>query len=127
MKIKEVNIEERKPIWIALSNFYLDTELEDNNFKYIALNIIDSPYSLKEVKCINKYEVFPVLNGNLLSVAGEWSGFDEELLIKNILLSIKKRNIIIQLFIEFFYLMFKWMFKDYWIKTENTYNHLRSS
>jgi hypothetical protein len=62
-----VNIEQRKPIWIALSEFYLDTELGDSDFRQIPFTILESPYSLDEVKTINKYEVFPVLQSNLLS------------------------------------------------------------
>jgi hypothetical protein len=72
-----LNIEERKPIWIALSDFYLDTELQESDFRHIAFKIIESPYSLEEVKEINKYEIFPVLQPNLMSVAGEWAGFPE--------------------------------------------------
>jgi len=45
---EQYNIEHRKPIWIALSEFYLDTELEDSDFERIALIIIDSPYTFKE-------------------------------------------------------------------------------
>ncbi len=79
-----LNIEERKPIWIVLSEFYLDTELQESDFRHIAFKIIESPYSIDKVKEINKYEVFPVLQPNLLSVAGEWAGFDEEWLINSI-------------------------------------------
>ena len=52
-----VNLEERRPIWIALSEFYLDTELDGSDFRRIAFTILDSPYSFDEVKRINKYEV----------------------------------------------------------------------
>ena len=72
-----INLMERKPIWVALSAFYLDTELHRTDFKHIATVIYKSPYNLDEVKTINKYEVFPVLQLNLLSVAGIWTGFNE--------------------------------------------------
>ena len=52
-----VNLEERRPIWIALSEFYLDTELDGSDFRRIAFTILDSTYSFDEVKRINKYEV----------------------------------------------------------------------
>ena len=48
-----LNIVERKPIWIALSEFYLDTELGDSDFRQIAFTILESPYSFNEVKIIN--------------------------------------------------------------------------
>lgn len=63
-----LNIEERKPIWIALSDFYLDTELQEATFRYIATKIAESPYSFKKVKEIDKYEIFPVLKNNSLSI-----------------------------------------------------------
>lgn len=65
-------LEERKNIWRDLSKFYLDTELEEFDFKVIANAIIENPFSFNEVKKINKYEVFPVLQANLMSIAGEW-------------------------------------------------------
>jgi len=120
-----INIEERKPIWIALSEFYLDTELQELDFRYIASKIMESPYSLNKVKEINKYEVFPVLQPNLLDVAGVWAGFDEDWLVENIKNSLEKRSVIKKLKIESSYLTYKWMCKDYWEKLEKTYNQLK--
>lgn len=117
-----LNIEERKPIWIALSDFYLDTELQEATFRYIATKIAESPYSFKKVKEIDKYEIFPVLKNNLLSVAGEWAGFDEEWLVNRIKESLSKRNTIKKMEIENTYLILKWMYKDYWEKLEKVYN-----
>ncbi len=122
---KTINIEERKPIWIVLSEFYLDTELQESDFRHIALKIIESPYTLEEVKKINKYEVFPVLQPNLLSVAGEWAGFDEEWLVKSITDSLEKRNTLKKLGIEGSYLTFKWMCKDYWHQLEKVYHQIK--
>jgi hypothetical protein len=85
-------IEERKPVWIALSNLYLDTELQEDDYKYMAEVFYKSPYSLAEIDLINKYEVAPVLMPNLLSVAGEWAGFDEDWLIESITSKIKDYN-----------------------------------
>lgn len=124
---KLLNIKERKPIWIALSEFYLDTELQESDFRHIAFKIIKSPYSLDEVKKINKYEIFPILQSNLLSVAGQWTGFDEEWLISNITDSLAKRNIVKKLGIESSYLIFKWMCKDYWKRLEKAYNEINSN
>ncbi len=120
-----LNIEERKPIWIALSDFYLDTELQESDFRHIAFKIIESPYSLEKVKKINKYEIFPVLQLNLMSVAGEWAGFDEEWLINSINESLSKRNTVKKLGIEGSYLTLKWMCKDYWKKLEKVYNEIK--
>lgn len=124
MNESKFNIAERKPIWIALSEFYLDTELQVSNFRQIAKKIIESPYSIEEVKIINKYEVFPVLQPNLLSVAGEWTGFEEEWLVTRITDSLAKRTMLKKSGIEISYLAFHWMQEDYWEKLEKVYLEL---
>ncbi|HEX8576608.1 MAG TPA: hypothetical protein VF677_09985 [Flavobacterium sp.] len=121
---KTVNIEERKPIWIELSQLYLDIELQETDFRYIAFKIIESPYSLDEVKEINKFEVFPVLYTNLLSVAGEWAGFNENWLVNTITGSLAKRNTIKKIGIKILFFTFKWMQTSYWEKLEKIYNEL---
>ncbi len=120
-----VNLEQRRPIWVALSEFYLDTELQDSDFRHIAFTIIDSPYTFEEVKTINKYEVFPILQANLLGVAGEWAGFDESWLVEKICLLIEKKSKISKVTTEVTYQMFKWMCKDYWKKLEIIYNYIK--
>lgn len=120
-----LNIEERKPIWIALSIFYLDTELQESDFKNIALKIIKSPYSFEKVKEINKYEIFPVLQANLISVAGEWADFDEKWLVDSITKSLTKRNAVKKIGIEISYLTFKWMCKNYWENLKTAYLELK--
>ncbi len=123
----EININDRKPIWIALSNFYLDTELDESDFRGIALKIFESPYTFEEVKNINKYEVFPVLNGNLLDVAGEWAGFDEESLMQKIVSLIEKDNKITKFSTGVLYFCFRSMIKDCWNKTEIEYKQLKGT
>lgn len=52
--------------------------------KYIAGKIEESQLPVDEVTRILMEEVLPVCIPNLKSVAGEWSGFDEEWLIDSI-------------------------------------------
>jgi hypothetical protein len=120
-----VDIEQRKQIWIALSEFYLDTELGDSDFREIAFTILNSPYSLDEVKSINKYEVFPVLQGNLLSPAGVWAGFDEDWLVDKISSRLASKTKLNDLGVELSYQALKWMSKDYWEKLEKMYNDIK--
>ncbi|WP_299432068.1 hypothetical protein [uncultured Maribacter sp.] len=122
---KTLNIEERKPIWIALSNFYLDTELEEYALKSIAKKIIESPYSLNKVKEINTYELFPVLHYNLISVAGVWTGFDEDWLTNSIIDSLSKRNKLKTIIIKAYFQINKRMFATYWEKLEKVYNTIK--
>lgn len=66
----------RTPLWEALADFWLDTELADDQLDHIARVIAASPYSLETVMGIHDEEVAPAVSANLLSVAGEWAGFD---------------------------------------------------
>ncbi|KFF01597.1 DUF7079 family protein [Chryseobacterium luteum] len=122
--IKPINIKERKPVWIALSDFYPDTELQDSDFRYIAKTIIESPYPFEEVKTINMYEVFPVLQPNLLQPAGEWAGFNEEWLIEAITDHLRKGNRLHRILISISYKKYSWMQEDYWIQLENIFNEI---
>ncbi len=67
----------RRPLWVALSDLCLDTEITDNTVCYIARTIHDQGFTLEEAEYIAFYEVFPPLYVNMLSVAGVWSGFNE--------------------------------------------------
>lgn len=76
--ITEAEFERRKPVWTAFSQFWLDTELEDEDLKRIAHIAAASGYTIAELRDIYLYEVAPVVSPNLLTVAGEWKGFDEQ-------------------------------------------------
>ena len=70
-------VDERLPVWNALSELFLDTELQEDDHQRIARVLAASPYSEKKLDEILRFEVTPVLKWNLLSIAGEWAGFDE--------------------------------------------------
>jgi hypothetical protein len=44
-----------------------------------------SGYKIEELREIYLFEVAPVLFPNLLSIAGEWAGFDEEWLVHEVM------------------------------------------
>lgn len=117
----------RSPIWLALSKFYLDIQLQASDFRQIASVILESPYSLEEVQRINKYEVFPVLQANLHRIAGIWTTFDETWLIEKITQSIEKRNRIQKFGIDAYYWICKWMQLDYWEKLKKAYEEIKDS
>lgn len=86
--IKPVNaqfLEKRLPIWKALSDLFLDTELRESDYRAIAEQIKASGYSNQEIEDILWHEVFPALADNLRIVAGEWAGFSEKWLQDRIL------------------------------------------
>ena len=107
---------------MAISDFYLDTELQDSDFENIANIIIDSPYTWEEIRKIDQFEVFPLLQPNLLRVAGEWAGFHEAWLVNAIQASLAKRNSLKDIGIQVSYRMFKWMCAPYWRKLKLLYD-----
>jgi hypothetical protein len=71
----------REPVWLALSEFYLDTELQSADFRRIRAVFDQSGYSEREIRRIDYEEVGPILVYNLLSPAGEWVEFEEVTLL----------------------------------------------
>lgn len=69
---------DRVPVWDALADFWLDTELVEFQLDLIARVIAASPYSIQEVRAIHFFEVAPAVSANFSSIAGEWAGFDSE-------------------------------------------------
>ena len=74
----EEQIDERMPVWGALSEFFLDTELQPDDHERIAITLSKSRYSEAELDGILAHEVYPVCKWNMLCVAGEWAGFHPE-------------------------------------------------
>ena len=85
MKFDADTLKTRKPLWVVLSDLFLDTELEEKDIAFIAKTLHKSIYSLNEIDDILMLEVFPVCIANLQSVAGAWTGFDENQLVDAII------------------------------------------
>jgi hypothetical protein len=79
-----VVLERRKPVWHAISDLCLDTDI-DVFIVSIAKTIRTQGYTAEEARKIAFYEVFPVTYVNLCTVAGEWAGFDEAWLFDKII------------------------------------------
>lgn len=111
----------RLPVWKALAEFFLDTELQEADYRRIAASLAGSPYSVSELEQILRYEVYPVCRQNLLCIAGEWGGFDEQWLIERITPFYGKwpRRRIPRLH--------AWMFKRHWKKIQPMVNEIRAS
>lgn len=87
-------VNERMPVWMALSELFLDTELREVDHDRIAAVLAASPYSVEKIEEILCCELTPVLKWNLRSVAGEWAGFNEQWLIEKITPRIDRRPLI---------------------------------
>ncbi len=82
MEFTADEVEERRPLWSALSDLYLDTEPE---WERVARVCAASRFGLPEIQRILFDEVHPVVHWNLWDTAGEWQGFNEEWLVQAIL------------------------------------------
>ena len=74
--LSDNELEERWPLWQALADFWLDNELQDFELDNVARAIAQSRFKMSQVRQIHDFEVAPAVSANLLSVAGEWAGFD---------------------------------------------------
>lgn len=83
MAVSRGDRDARIPVWIALSELYLDTDVSAFHAA-IAETLAASPYSPAELRAILIDDVHPALHANLLSVAGEWAGFDDAWLVERI-------------------------------------------
>jgi len=92
MPLSKEEILVRAPLWEAMSTLWLDTELQDYDFDYIARTMIESGYSPEQLEQIFTTEVAPICGWNMYSVAGVWDGFDEEWLAEEILKNIRKQE-----------------------------------
>lgn len=73
-----LDIERRLPVWHAMSDLFLDTELQAEGYRRIAEVLDVSRYSSAELRSILENEVAPAFASNLLSVAGVWAGWSKE-------------------------------------------------
>ena len=78
-------IDRRRPIWVVISDLFLDTELDEDQLREIARVLKSSGYTPEELDWIYWREVGPAVGGNALSMVGIWNGFDEESLVNAIL------------------------------------------
>lgn len=67
-------VEKRAPVWAALSNLFLDTDIALLH-AYIAKELAASPYADDELLQILRTEAGPTFGTNMFSIAGEWVGW----------------------------------------------------
>ena len=67
----------KRPVWHAMSELFLDTELDDAHCRSIAARLAASGYGVDDLRAIMKEDVAPALATNLMGVAGEWAGWSE--------------------------------------------------
>ena len=85
MALTSAEIEQRFPVWEALSELFVDTALDENGLRSIARTLRAAGYPVATLESILRDEVLPVFCSNLLSMAGNWTGWPGEL-IKDLVL-----------------------------------------
>ena len=100
--------DDRFPVWDALSEFFLDTELDIKDYERISTVLAGSKYTIEELQDILYYEVYPICKWNMFSVAGEWAGFHPDWIMENIAPKKDRRPKLRMGPIH------KWMFKSHW-------------
>lgn len=91
MPLTQEEIDQRIPLWEAISRLYVDTKIGEDEYNCIADEILKYGCSFEEAENIFKFEVAPVCWGNFLSWS-VWSGFDTEWLTKEIVKNIGKQE-----------------------------------
>lgn len=74
--LSSAELASRRPVWAVLSELFLDTNLTADDRDRIADALARSTYAVEELDRILLWEVYPACHSNLLSIAGEWAGFD---------------------------------------------------
>ena len=121
MTLPDLDLENRRPVWLALSELFLDTELEDHNLSYIARTLTQAPYSFTEIETILYQEVYPVCILNLGLFPGAWDGFDEEWLEESILKHLNRKWTIRNIF-----QLKRFMIRDDWNRVTALYSRHHS-
>lgn len=111
--------DERFPVWDALSEFFLDTELQEADYDRIAKTLAHSNYSISALKEILDYEVYPACKWNLCSIAGEWAGFHPDWIMERIAPRKDKRPKLRMPRLNW------WMLRDHWNEVSSKIEAIR--
>jgi len=87
MTLSQTDLARKKPLWLVLSDLFLDIEIEDSDLSSIVQIMKKSGFDLVEIGKILMDDVFPICIGNMYSVAGVWTGFNENELFEAIIKS----------------------------------------
>lgn len=86
-----MEIARRLPVWCALSDVFLDAELDEHCYRDIVEVIGANGFAGVEAEAILRTEVAPAFAYNLWSVAGEWAGWSEAT-VRELVLAISDRS-----------------------------------
>ncbi|PKP65921.1 MAG: hypothetical protein CVT85_04305 [Alphaproteobacteria bacterium HGW-Alphaproteobacteria-7] len=84
-QLSDAEVARRLPVWRALSDIFLDTELDPHHYRRMADAIAQSGFSASEAEAIFRDEVAPAFAANLWDVAGEWQGWPDDYVRERVL------------------------------------------
>lgn len=87
--LSDEDVAKRLPVWSILSETFLDSELNDQDYDRIALELARSGFAAQTLEQVFKREVAPAFCVNMLGVAGEWRGWPDDFIKERVL---QKRN-----------------------------------
>ena len=119
MEPTEAQICERLPVWKALSEFFLDTELQPEDLERISKSLAASVYSADKLEDILVFEVCRGCRINLF--AWEWISFDEGWLIERIKPYYNRPP----WFKRVFLWRHRWMYERHWQKVKSRISSIR--
>lgn len=82
--MSEARPEDRLPLWRAYSEFFLDTELDELSYAYVARAVLESGLGLEQAEAVLWNEVFPALHPNLRNHLGVWDGWSDAWLLAHL-------------------------------------------
>lgn len=116
------DLEHRVPVWVAMTDFFLDTELSFIDSGRMAIVCAASPYSERDLERILFTEVLPAFLPNLFSFAGEWAGWEDDFIKRRILSTYRRR-----IYISWRLNPFKWFFCREWRRVSAMVRVIRSA
>jgi len=120
MMVTEAEIEERLPAWEALSEFFLDTELQQEDHERVARTLAATRFTEAEIENILICEVCPVCRWNVFW--WEWIGFDPNWLKAQLTPRIGTAP----RFKFLFKLTHEWLYRRHWQKVRQLIAALRT-
>jgi hypothetical protein len=67
-------------LWVALSELFLATDMQDYTYDFVAKTIEESHFTLEQAEFSLWNEVYPLLESNLTKADGVWEGFGDDYL-----------------------------------------------
>ena len=83
--VPHAELSRRRPVWEAMSTFFLDNELDDSQLREIAGTLRASGYTESQLDDILTTELAPLLYPNTFDMTGVWNGFDVDWIEREIL------------------------------------------